>query len=161
MTDPSCFGSGTRRKRSAGAGGITYGSKRSVWWKCKKGHEWQTAVYTRAAGSGFPTARENGPGRERTTWPPSGPIWPQWHPTKNNGVTPADIPLGSHHMAWWVCEKGHEWKAIVKSRAIGGTGCPVCANRALLPGINDLATTHPELARQWHPAKTEAWRPMM
>ncbi len=93
----------------------------------------------------------------RTTWPPSGPIWPQWHPTKNNGVTPADIPLGSHHMAWWVCEKGHEWKAIVKSRAIGGTGCPVCANRALLPGINDLATTHPELARQWHPAKTEAW----
>ena len=129
--------------------GITYGSKRSVWWKCKKGHEWQTAVYTRAAGSGCPycAGKRAWPG-ENDLASQRPDLATQWHPTKNNGVTPADIPLGSHHMAWWVCEKGHEWKAIVKSRAIGGTGCPVCANRALLPGINDLATTHPELARQ-------------
>lgn len=140
--------------------GITYGSKRSVWWKCKKGHEWQTAVYTRAAGSGYPycAGKRAWPG-ENDLASQRPDLATQWHPTKNNGVTPADIPLGSHHMAWWVCEKGHEWKAIVKSRAIGGTGCPVCANRALLPGINDLATTHPELARQWHPAKNGSLTP--
>ena len=140
--------------------GITYGSKRSVWWKCKKGHEWQTAVYTRAAGSGCPycAGKRAWPG-ENDLASQRPDLATQWHPTKNNGVTPADIPLGSHHMAWWVCEKGHEWKAIVKSRAIGGTGCPVCANRALLPGINDLATTHPELARQWHPAKNGSLTP--
>ena len=140
--------------------GITYGSKRSVWWKCKKGHEWQTAVYTRAAGSGCPycAGKRAWPG-ENDLASQRPDLATQWHPTKNNGVTPADIPLGSHHMAGWVCEKGHEWKAIVKSRAIGGTGCPVCANRALLPGINDLATTHPELARQWHPAKNGSLTP--
>lgn len=140
--------------------GTTYGSKRSVWWKCKKGHEWQTAVYTRAAGSGCPycAGKRAWPG-ENDLASQRPDLATQWHPTKNNGVTPADIPLGSHHMAWWVCEKGHEWKAIVKSRAIGGTGCPVCANRALLPGINDLATTHPELARQWHPAKNGSLTP--
>ena len=34
---------------------ITYGSKRSVWWICDKGHAWQAMVYTRAgAGSGCP-----------------------------------------------------------------------------------------------------------
>lgn len=140
--------------------GITYGSKRSVWWKCKKGHEWQAMVYTRAAGSGCPYCAgkrawlgENDLASQRPD------LAAQWHPTKNNGVTPADIPLGSHHMAWWVCDKGHEWKAIVKSRTMGGTGCPVCANRALLPGVNDLAATHPELARQWHPEKNRALTP--
>lgn len=61
--------------------------------------------------------------------------------------------MGSHFKAWWVCEQGHEWQAIVKSRTLGGCGCPVCAGRVLMRGINDLATTHPELAKQWHPTK--------
>lgn len=140
--------------------GITYGSKRSVWWKCEKGHEWQAAVYTRAAGSGCPYCKG------KRAWPGENDLASQrpdlaaqWHPTKNNGVTPADIPLGSHHMAWWVCDEGHEWKAIVKSRTMSGTGCPVCANRVLVPGENDLATTHPELARQWHPSRNGALTP--
>ena len=34
---------------------ITYGSKRRVWWKCDRGHEWQAMVYTRTgAESGCP-----------------------------------------------------------------------------------------------------------
>lgn len=28
-----------------------------------------------------------------------------------------------------------------------GMGCPVCANKLVIPGINDIATTHPEIAR--------------
>lgn len=72
----------------------------------------------------------------------------QWHPTKNAPLTARQVTVGSHHMAWWICEKGHEWQAAVKTRA-GGTGCPYCANRAVVPGENDLATTHPELAREW------------
>jgi predicted GIY-YIG superfamily endonuclease len=36
-----------------------------------------------------------------------------------------------------------------------GSGCPYCANKKLLPGFNDVATTHPEIAAQahrWNPA---------
>ena len=55
-------------------------------------------------------------------------------------------------MVWWICEKGHEWQAMVKSR-VSGCGCPFCTNRALMPGENDLATNRPEIARQWHPDK--------
>lgn len=140
---------------------VSYGSKRSVWWKCEKGHEWQAMVYTRAgAGSGCPycTGKRAWPG-ENDLASQRPDLAAQWHPTKNNGVTPADIPLGSHHMAWWVCDKGHEWRAMVKSRAINGTGCPVCANRVLLLGVNDLATTHPDLAHQWHPEKNGSLTP--
>lgn len=140
---------------------VSYGSKRSVWWNCEKGHEWQAMVYTRAgAGSGCPycAGRRASPG-ENDLASQRPDLAAQWHPTKNNGVTPADIPLGSHHMAWWVCDKGHEWRAMVKSRAISGTGCPVCANRRLNPGENDLAATHPELVAQWHPTKNGSLRP--
>ncbi len=37
------------KKRPADAVWISYGSKRSVWWKCEKGHdEWQAAAASRA-----------------------------------------------------------------------------------------------------------------
>lgn len=42
---------------------------------------------------------------------------------------------------------------------VNGSGCPACANRVIIPGENDLATTYPELARQWHPQKNGALTP--
>ena len=36
----------------------------------------------------------------------------------------------------------------VKSR-VSGAGCPICTNRHVLSGDNDLATHYPDLARQW------------
>lgn len=32
-------------------------------------------------------------------------------------------------------------------------GCPCCANHIAVKGKNDLATTHPQLAKEWHPTK--------
>ena len=106
---------------------VTYGSRRSVWWLCEKGHKWRTMVYTRTgAGSACPYcagkkawAGVNDLASQRPD------LAKQWHPTKNRGRTPADVTEGSHYKAWWLCEKGHEWQAIVKSRAIGGTNCAV------------------------------------
>ena len=140
--------------------GITYGSKRSVWWKCERGHEWQSMAYTRTDGSGCPycMGKRAWPGEnDLATLRPD--LAAQWHPTNNRDMTPADVMEGSHYKAWWICGKGHEWQAQVKSRTIGGTGCPVCANRQLNPGENDLATAYPDLARQWHPQKNGALTP--
>lgn len=75
-----------------------------------------------------------------------------WHPTKNDDLQPSEVLPGSHRPVWWICEHGHEWQAQIKSR-VSGSGCPVCANRMVLAGVNDLATINPELARQWHPTK--------
>ena len=61
-------------------------------------------------------------------------------------------------MAWWVCEKGHEWRAQVKSR-VAGCGCPVCANREIRPTENGLAAQYPQLAAQWHPTKNGTLSP--
>jgi len=81
-----------------------------------------------------------------------GELLAQWHPTLNKDLTAQMISAGSHKKVWWICEKGHEWQAAVKSRC-AGAGCPVCTHRVVVPGENDLETIYPDLARQWHPTK--------
>ncbi len=73
----------------------------------------------------------------------------QWHSTKNGMLTPSQITPGTTRKVWWRCEHGHEWRATVASRT-GGSGCPYCAGKAVIAGENDLATSYPELAAQWH-----------
>lgn len=48
----------------------------------------------------------------------------------------------------WRCDKHripYTYSMPVKKRVLG-QGCPVCGHRVVVPGINDLATTDPELA---------------
>ena len=74
----------------------------------------------------------------------------EWSPS--NLVSPSEITPGSDKKVEWICSEHpeHIWTAYVYSRT-NGSGCPYCANKKVLPGFNDLATTHPELAKEWHP----------
>ena len=74
----------------------------------------------------------------------------QWHPTKNGDRTPKDVAPGSHDKAWWRCEKGHAWDAVVSSRN-RGSGCPDCPR--YVSEDKCLQTVNPTLAAQWHPTR--------
>ena len=82
----------------------------------------------------------------------------EWHPTKNGKLTPDDIGEGSGRKVWWKCDKGddHEWRAVVAST--DKNTCPVCWNYKIVRS-NCLATTNPELAKEWHPIKNEKLTP--
>ena len=56
-----------------------------------------------------------------------GNIASEWHPTKNNGLSPEDVTPGTHRKVWWQCAEGHEWPAVVNNRVGNGSGCPQCA----------------------------------
>ena len=139
---------------------VTYGTRDEYWWQCEKGHRWQAPVKSRTSGRGCPycTTRRLQPGVNdfATRFPD---IAAQWHPTKNGAFQPDQVAPGSHRKAWWRCKAGHEWQASVTSRTSGGSGCPVCAGRLVLPGVNDFASAFPTLAAQWHPTKNNALRP--
>ena len=126
---------------------LSHASHQVLWWRCNRGHSWQAAVYTRTGGSGCPYCAG------RLPWPGENDLLSQrpdlaaqWAP-ENDG-TPDQVTVGSHRKVWWLCEKGHRWEAAVKTRA-AGAGCPYCAKRTVIPGETDLATTHPDLVRQW------------
>ena len=74
-----------------------------------------------------------------------------WDWDKNNelGYFPDKITHGSGLPVFWKCQKcGYVWQAKVNNR-FNGRGCPLCANRIVVRGVNDLATTHPEIAKEW------------
>lgn len=74
-----------------------------------------------------------------------------WDFEKNSklGLNPSEISDKSQKRAWWICEEGHEWEAIIRNRS-NGNNCPFCTGRKILNGYNDLATTHPSLAKEWN-----------
>lgn len=43
---------------------------------------------------------------------------------------------------------GHTWEARISDRSTGH-GCPYCTDHKLLPGFNDFASCHPDLAKEW------------
>lgn len=71
----------------------------------------------------------------------------QWH--TSNLLSPKEVSSGSHKKVMWICKKGHTWEAVVKNRALLGSGCPYCEHRAVLKGYNDLQTMFPEVAATW------------
>lgn len=132
---------------------VSCSSRTKVWWHCSKGHQWQAAVCSRTGGSGkcpFCAGKRAWPGETdlATRYPELARRWS----SRNGNLKPNQVLPGSHAIVWWNCEKGHQWQAAVRAR-VHGTGCPVCANRKLAVGDNDLARTHPRLAAQWHPSK--------
>jgi len=130
---------------------VTIKSKKRVWWICEKGHEWDVGVADRGRGEGCPYCAGKLVCDDNSLQALNPELAGQWHPSKNEGLTPNDVTAGSHKKAWWICEKEHEWDASIASRN-QGVGCPYCAGR-LACDDNSLQTLNPELAKQWHPDK--------
>ena len=84
----------------------------------------------------------------------------EWDWVKNSelALDPQRMLQGSNKKAWWQCPNKHSWYAVIVTRT-KGTGCPYCSNKLAWKGYNDLATTHPYLARQWHPEKNGTLTP--
>ena len=138
---------------------VTVGSHRLVWWRCGRGHEWQAMVFSAAAGCDCPYCAGRLPLPGETDLAATHPaVAAQWDAEKNAPLTPRQVTAGSDRAVWWRCERGHSFSARIFSRA-GGAGCPYCTNRKVLAGFNDLATTHPALAEQWHPVLNGALAP--
>lgn len=116
------------------------GSGYKVWWKCSKGHEWQASIDSRNRGTGCPICANQklliGYNDLATLYPN---IAKEWNYEKNKGLKPENVLAGSTQKYWWKCSKGHEWKISV-SRRVCGNNCPICANKQVLKGYNDLKT---------------------
>jgi len=73
----------------------------------------------------------------------------QWHPTLNRGLLPSQVRISRSLLVWWLGRCGHSWQESPSRRVRRGAGCPVCTGERTRPGVNDLATTHPQEAARW------------
>jgi len=133
---------------------VTAGSGAKVWWACDLGHAWEATVNNRRNGTGCPYCSNTrvlaGFNDLATRFPD---VAKQWHPTRNGHLTPAQVAPSSSKKVWWSCDQGHEFAMTCGNRTFLGQGCPVCAGQRVLAGVNDMATTAPDLAAQWHPTR--------
>ena len=133
-------------------------SRTKVWWRGTCGHNWQSELVSRVNGKGCPVCNGQAVAsgfNDLATLEPS--IASEWHVSRNANLTPSQVTRKSGLSVWWTCKLGHDFKAKIGERVRGreerpGTnGCPVCLNRKLLQGANDLLSSNPEIAREFHP----------
>ena len=134
-------------------------SNKQAWWKCSKcGFEYKAYINNRYKGTGCKRCAGqvliSGTNDLQTIFPNMAAEWDY----ENNSCPPTLVFSNSNKKYNWVCAFGHKWKASPNSRS-KGTGCPICSGNIVLEGFNDLQTTHPEIAMQWHPTKNNGLLP--
>ena len=134
----------------------TSGSGKKMTWKCKLGHEYRAPIRNRSGGTGCPVCDNKevavGFNDLATTHPQLA--------SEANGWDPATLVFGSNKKVDWKCAQGHEWNAVVSSRASGGRGCPYCSGNLVIKGFNDFATINPNLLHEvngWDPTEIAAF----
>ena len=76
----------------------------------------------------------------------------QWHFLKNENIQINNLSCGSGKKVWWKCPVAddHEWESRIVDRK--RFGCPCCHGLKVVKS-NCLATTHSQIAQEWHPIK--------
>lgn len=82
----------------------------------------------------------------------------EWDKDANIDLSPYNITAKSNKIVHWVCKLGHTWEAPPNRRS-AGSGCPYCAGKKVWKGFNDLATTNPELVKEWDKIKNQKLTP--
>ncbi|MBE6141340.1 MAG: hypothetical protein E7175_00595 [Erysipelotrichaceae bacterium] len=140
---------------------ITIGTSRRVWWICEHGHSWKTSVANRTNKDNLnkcPFCSGKKPIKGETDLETLAPeIAKQWNYEKNGDLNPSDFMVSSKAKVWWICEKGHEWEAYIYQRH--KSGCPICSNKKVLKGYNDLETINPVLSKEWNFTKNGDLKP--
>lgn len=150
---------------------ITVGSRKMVWWQCPScKYEWRNRISLQLKADDCPACIKDKRIREKVTnvLLTNGRIdekyillVKEWDSFKNEDTTLDQPNLNVYEKKfWWKCSKCYyEWQTTVYKRAIRGQGCPACRGKNAIVGHNDLLTTNPQLANEWHPEKNGDLKP--
>lgn len=135
-------------------GELKASSKKMFNWKCSEGHIWKTSVGGITRGDGCPYCSGRLPTEQNSLEILRPEIAAEFHPTKNGEFTVDLLTVSSGKKVWWQCrnDSRHAWQAPPSRRSAKNSGCPYCS-RHKVDSTNCLETTHPEIARLWHPTE--------
>lgn len=127
---------------------LTTGSGKKVEWQCADypDHTWFASTAARVSGKGCPICSGRTVKRGFNDF---ATLYPELAKTLLNPEDGYTVTGSSAKPLMWVCDvdPSHVWEAMPYNR-IRGEGCPVCAGRKVIPGINDLATLCPDIAAE-------------
>ena len=135
---------------------IGFGSTIVINWRCtvKSSHIWKSSVNRRTnSETGCPYCSGFFPDDTNNLLVKFPEIAKEWD-WELNTLKPEDYTPFSRQKVNWICSvnKGHKWEQSISIRTSCKGGCPFCCNRRA-NHTNCLATTHPELAKEFHPTR--------
>lgn len=137
-------------------------ARRRVWWKCTEcGAEYQSTINQRSHTRGLcPDCLQRSTRERIITFAMKHPeLEREWSP-RNAPLTFDQVSTDCQKTVWWICpDCGREYHRQVWDKIHKYKDCPYCTGVTLAKGFNDLATTHPILARQWDKEKSGGWLP--
>lgn len=113
---------------------LSPGSKKKVWWKCKKGHTWLATIVNRTKGancqicsylnrgSSISSAAVLRSGSLLQAFPEIDAIWDY---SKNGALLPSNVSPSSAKLVYWKCIKGHSYQTKICVR-VKMKYCPIC-----------------------------------
>lgn len=106
-------------------------SSKKIWWQCKVSpdHEWKVSPGNRVCySSGCPFCARRRLSKSQTLAQTYPQIAEQWHPSKNESLTPDVVSAHSSKKVYWQCSNNrtHVWSATISNRTKNGSGCPKC-----------------------------------
>lgn len=149
------------------------GSRKKVWWKCPKCKQsYLSSISDRVNGRECSQSvcrkKKQSDNIKKALLERRGSLLEhqpelakEWHPSKNGELTPDQISPASDVKVWWLGPCSHEWQATPSNRVRMNSGCPMCANKVIVIGFNDLASTHKELSTEWDYEKNNNLLPTM
>jgi very-short-patch-repair endonuclease len=136
-------------------------SHKKAWWLCPKGHSYDSIIGNRAKKkkpTGCPYCAGQKVSEENNLLALFPEIAKDWHPTKNNELTPKQVTSGGNKKVWWLCPKGHSYESTTSHRTAMKSGCPYCSGHKVSED-NNLLFLFPEIAKEWHPTKNGVLTP--
>ncbi len=133
---------------------FTKNSGKKMPWRCSRDHSWLASIDERQR-SGCPYCSGHRPIVGETDLLTKYPEIA----AEADGWNPEEFLPKSNQSKFWICAKGHKYKARIATRTdirATGNGCPYCSGRRVIPNETDLKTINPELALQaygWDPSE--------
>lgn len=127
---------------------ISIYSNRNFWWICEKRHSWKASCNNRIKGKDCPVCSNRVILQGFNDLETVNPNLIKYWNFEKNLISPKEVSYGSDKKVWWTCENGHDYYMAIQ-RVSSGRGCPICAGKKVVTGVNDLYTLFPQLILEW------------
>ncbi len=128
---------------------LSSGSTIKIRWSCSLGHKFEASPEARTRGSSCPYCCNQKVLSGFNDMATTHPELARYLDSEKTGAKAEELSGGSGRKFWWKCDRGHSTQATADSRKKNPSSCPVCSNKLVVTGVNDMATTHPTLSMEF------------
>lgn len=122
-------------------------STKTVKWKCPQKHAWFNKISNQVNYNVCPYCSGKylivGVNDVATVYPMFVDEWDDLE----NGKKASEVKANTRYRAAWKCDKNHKYRATIYNR-LKGRGCPYCAGKKPIIGVNDLETLYADLIKE-------------